>query len=74
MPVKSMYMYCFTEEPKKYQKDGAMNFKLLPYSTTYLALSFLPEYAPDILANYSINLYYYGYKKLTIQGGVCVLR
>jgi hypothetical protein len=71
VPTESIYMYCFTESPKKFDTSGSVNFSTLDYSTTHIDISFNPKYAPAIQSEYSLNLYYYGYIPLTIANGTC---
>lgn len=67
IPTKNVYMYCFTDKPMSYDKNGAINFSLLDYKSTHLDISFLQQY--NVQAQYTMNLYYYGYTRLTIADG-----
>ena len=70
IPTKSMYMYCFSEKPLQYNHDGgSLDFSKLNSQTTHLDIKFLEEYASQIQADYSLNLYYYGYVNLEIANG-----
>jgi len=70
VPTKSMYMYCFSEKPLQYNHDGgSLDFSKLNSQTTHLDIKFLEQYAPQIQAEYSLNLYYYGYVNLEIVNG-----
>jgi hypothetical protein len=71
IPTKSMYMYCFSEKPLQYNHDGgSLDFSKLNSQTTHLDIKFLEEYASQIQADYSLNLYYYGYVNLEIANGL----
>jgi hypothetical protein len=73
VPTKSLYMYCFSERPSIYNSGGTLDFKTLNSQTSHLDIKFLEQYAPQIAANFSLNLFYYGYVTLNIQNGVCTL-
>jgi hypothetical protein len=61
-------MYCFTDNPKNYNKNGSVNFKNLNYKSTHLDISFLQQY--NVQSQFSLNMYYYGYKSLKVANGV----
>jgi Major capsid protein N-terminus/Large eukaryotic DNA virus major capsid protein len=69
IPTKNMYIYCFTDNPKEYQMDGAVDFTKLNYKTTRLELTFIPELASQIQNDFSLNLYFVGFVELTIANG-----
>ena len=73
VPTKNMYMYCFSERPAEYNQGGALDFSTLNSQTTHLDIKFLDAYAPQIAANFSLNLFYYGYATLHIEDGRCSL-
>jgi len=70
VPTKNLYMYCFSERPLEYNHDGgSMEFSKLSSQTTHLDIKFLEQYAPQIQAEYSLNLFYYGYINIQIANG-----
>ena len=73
IPTKSLYMYCFSERPNIYNSGGTIDFATLNSQTSHLDIKFLDQYAPEIASNFSLNLFYYGYVTLSIQGGRCTL-
>lgn len=73
VPTKNLYMYCFAEKPAEYNQGGAIDFTSLNSQTTHLDIKFLDTYAPQIAAEYSLNLFYYGYATLYIADGRCSL-
>jgi len=68
LATKNIYMYCFTADPKNYDKNGTVNFAHLDYKSTHLDITFKSAYS--IQDVYSLNLYYYGYQTLTLADGV----
>ena len=68
IPTKNMYMYCFTEDPVSYDKNGTVNFANLNYKSTHLDISFKQQY--NVQSTFTLNMYYYGYQKLTVANGV----
>ena len=73
VPTKNIYMYCFSERPAEYNQGGALDFSTLNAQTTHLDIKFSDAYAPQIAADFSLNLFYYGYATLHIEGGTCSL-
>ena len=73
IPTKSLYMYCFSERPNIYNSGGTLDFATINSQTSHLDIKFLDQYAPEIVSNFSLNLFYYGYVTLGIQGGRCTL-
>jgi hypothetical protein len=69
VPTRDMYMYCFTENPKNGQTDGAVDFSDLDYKTTHIYVKFLDLYAEQISNGFSFNLYHYGFRNMTIADG-----
>ena len=69
VPTKSIYMYCFGDNPKEYNQEGYVDFSTLNSQTTHLDLIFDPILAPQIEKSYTMYLYYYGYVPLQISGG-----
>ena len=69
VPTKSIYMYCFGDNPKEYNQEGYIDFSTLNSQTTHLDLIFDPILAPQIEKAYTMYLYYYGYVPLQISGG-----
>jgi len=69
IPTKNLYMYCFTDNPKEYQLDGSVDFTKLDYKTTHLDISFLPEYTSQVVNEFSLNMYYSGFRTLVIANG-----
>jgi hypothetical protein len=70
VPTKNLYMYCFSERPLEYNHDGgSMEFSKLNSQTTHLDIKFLEQYASQIQAEYSLNLFYYGYINIQIANG-----
>ena len=69
VPTKNMYMYCFTDSPKEFQLDGAADFTKLDYKTTHLDVTFLPQFTTQIQNEFSLNLYYSGFRNLLIANG-----
>jgi hypothetical protein len=73
VPTKSIYMYCFGDNPKEYNQEGYINFSTLNSQTTHLDLTFNPILSPQIEKTYTMYLYYYGYVPLKISGGYATL-
>lgn len=73
VPTKNIYMYCFSERPAEYNQGGALDFSTLNSQTTHLDIKFSDAYAPQIAADFSLNLFYYGYATLHIEAGTCSL-
>jgi hypothetical protein len=69
VPTKSIYMYCFGDNPKEYNQEGYVDFSTLNPQTTHLDLIFDPILSPQIEKSYTMYLYYYGYVPLQISGG-----
>lgn len=69
VPTKSIYMYCFGDNPKEYNQEGYVDFSTLNSQTTHLDLIFDPILSPQIEKSYTMYLYYYGYVPLQISGG-----
>lgn len=74
IPTKTIYTYCFGLTPKEFNQGGYLDFKKVNSQTSKIQIQFLPQYAPDIAENYSIILYYYGYKVLEFKGGYGTLK
>jgi hypothetical protein len=73
IPSKNIYTYSFGLTPKEYNQGGYLNFSKLVSQTTYLQLTFLPQYTDQIIQGYNLYLYYYGYTLLQFQGGFASL-
>ena len=73
VPTKSIYMYCFGDNPKEYNQEGYVDFSTLNSQTTHLDLTFDPILSPQIEKSYTMYLYYYGYVPLRISGGYATL-
>jgi hypothetical protein len=73
IPSKSMYTYCWGKSPKEYNQGGYLNFENIDSKTSKIVLSFYQQYSPNIQANYKINLFYYGYRVLSIANGRATL-
>jgi hypothetical protein len=69
VPTKSIYVYCFGDNPKEYNQEGYIDFSKLNSQTTHLDLIFDPVLSPQIEKSYTMYLYYYGYVPLQISGG-----
>lgn len=69
VPSKRINSYCFGFAPKEFNQGGYLDFKEINGTTSKIQIQFLPAYAPDIAVNFSINLYYYGYKVLEFSKG-----
>jgi hypothetical protein len=69
IPTNDLYTYCFTNSPKNYQLDGAVDFSKYDYKTTRIDISFLPQYASQIQNGFSLNLYFAGFITLTVANG-----
>lgn len=74
IPDKTMYVYCFSDEPKNPLKRGDLDFRTLASKTTNLKIKFLSSLVPQLTQSYNLFLYYYGYKILSIDKGFGVLR
>jgi len=73
IPSKNIYTYSFGLTPKEYNQGGYLNFSKLNSQTTYLQLTFLPQYTQLLTQGYNLYLYYYGYTMLQFQGGFASL-
>ena len=69
VPTKSIYVYCFGDNPREYNQEGTIDFSKLNAQTTHLDLIFDPILAPQITQSYTMYLYYYGYVTLEIENG-----
>ena len=74
VPTKSIYMYCFGDNPREYNQEGYIDFSKLDAQTTHLDLIFDPVLAPQITQSYTMYLYYYGYVTLEIEHGRSTLK
>lgn len=70
VPQKNIYMYSFTDNPRKYQTDGVVDFSKYDYSTTHIDVTFYPQYITDVENNFSFNLYYFGFQVLHVENGI----
>jgi hypothetical protein len=73
IPSKNIYTYAFGLTPKEYNQGGYLNFSKLTSQTSYLQLTFLPEYTSQLTQGFNLYLYYYGYTLLQFQGGFASL-
>lgn len=73
IPDKTIYMYCFSDEPKNPIRRGDLDFRTLQSKTTNLKIKFSESLLPQLALNYNLYLYYYGYKTLSIDKGFGVL-
>lgn len=73
VPDKTMYIYCFSDEPKNPLKRGDFDFRTLSSKTTNIKIKFLESLVPQLSQSYNLFLYYYGYKILSIDKGFGVL-
>lgn len=69
VPDKTIYTYCFSAEPKNYIKGGEIDFGNQRYSSTNIKIKFLDSLAPQLVENYRLYLYYYGYSTFVIDKG-----
>jgi Large eukaryotic DNA virus major capsid protein/Major capsid protein N-terminus len=69
IPTKNLYMYSFADLPAELETGGTIDFSKLNSTTTHLDLKFKAEYISDIFQNYSLNLFFFGYKTLEIVQG-----
>jgi len=69
IPSKNIYTYSFGLTPKEYNQGGYLNFSKLNSQTTYLSLTFKPQYTSQLTQGYNLYLFYYGYNLLQFQGG-----
>jgi hypothetical protein len=70
IPDKNIFMYCFSGEPKNLSSTGTINFRNLQSKTTNIQINFLDSLVPQLLLNYQMYLYYYGYTTLSFEDGV----
>jgi hypothetical protein len=73
VPTKRINSYVFGFSPKEFNQGGLIDFKKINSATSKVSIKFLRDYAPDIAANFSVSLYYYGYKKLSFSDGYATL-
>ena len=73
-PDKTIYTYCFGEDPKNPIKRGEIDFRQIQVKNAKLTIKFLESFVPQLSQNYYLHLYYYGYKTLLIDKGFGVLR
>lgn len=73
VPDTTIYTYCFSDEPKNPLKRGDLDFRTLASKTTNLKIKFLESLVAQLNQNYYLNLYYFGYKTLSIDRGFGVL-
>lgn len=73
-PTKDIYMYSFGLRPNEYNQGGALDFSKADSSTSTLSLKVNNIFLRDISLNYTLNMYYYGYIKLSFSGGYCTLQ
>ena len=69
VPDKTIYTYCFSTEPKNHVKGGEVDFGKQRYSSTSIKIKFLDSLAPQLVENYRLYLYYYGYSTFVIDTG-----
>lgn len=69
VPTKNIYMYCFSDSPREYNQEGYVDFSKLNSNTSHLDLEFDPVLAPQIVQDYTLYMYYYGYVELLIENG-----
>jgi hypothetical protein len=73
IPDKTMYVYCFSDEPKNPLKRGDFDFRTLSSKTTNMRIKFSNNLVPQLSQSYKLYVYYYGYKTLSIDKGFGVL-
>ena len=73
IPSKNIYTYSFGLTPKEYNQGGYLNFAKLTSQTSYLQLTFLPQYTSQLKQGFNLYIYYYGYTLLQFQGGFASL-
>lgn len=73
IPDKTIYTYCFGEEPKNPIKRGDIDFRKIPSKNAKLTIKFLESFVPQLSQNYYLHIYYFGYKTLSIDRGFGVL-
>lgn len=73
IPDKTMYMYCFSQEPNNIIKGGSFDFSTLASKTTNLQIKFLDSVVPQLIQSFRLHLYYYGYIKLVFDNGFGVV-
>lgn len=69
VPTKSIYIYSFADRPAELDTGGPVDFSQLRATTSYIDIIFKPEYLTDVQANYSLNVYFYGYGTLNVSDG-----
>ena len=69
VPDKTIYSYCFSEEPKNYIKRGDFDFGTVKYNSTNLKIKFLDSLKPQLVQSFRLYLYYFGYLKLSLDKG-----
>jgi hypothetical protein len=69
VPSKSIGVYCFAEKPKNLWSTGTVNFRTIQSKTTNLQINFRSSLVPQLLLNYQMYLYYYGYTTLSLRDG-----
>jgi hypothetical protein len=74
VPSKNIYTYSFGLTPKEYNQGGYLNFSKLNSQTSYLQITFLPQYTSQIIQGYNLYIYYYGYTMLQFRGGFASLQ
>ncbi len=72
-PVKEIYMYCYGATPKEYNTGGTFDFSKVESKSTYINYKLNPDVATDITANYTFNMYHYGYNVLRFADGYASL-
>jgi hypothetical protein len=70
-PSKDIYMYSFGLKPNQYNQGGSLDFTKVDSSTSFLTFKILPDFLLDVILNYRLCLYYYGYNVLTFSDGYC---
>ncbi len=71
IPDKIIYTYCFSQLP--ITKSNGIDFGTLASKTTNLQIKFSDSIISQLVKNYRLYLYYYGYTKIVFDNGFAVV-
>ena len=68
VPDKNIYMYSFSESLKS-TDNGYIDFSLYPSKTTSIVINFRKDLVAELVEQYELYIYYYGYVTIRFSGG-----
>jgi hypothetical protein len=69
VPDKNIYVYCFGTDIKSPTNNGFIDFSQYASKTTNIVINFRQDLISELIQQFQLYVYYYGYITLTIQNG-----